>query len=185
MRKTATILLAAIPAFILAQKIPDPMQPPRMVNDFSGLLSQGDCNRLEAELREFYAQTSSQIYIVTLDDLQGQDISQYSFLLGEQWGIGTRGKDNGILILVHPSGDKKHGDAFIATGYGLEGAVPDITANHIVAFDIIPHFKQLDYFGGLQAAVKTIMDLTRGEYTAEEYLKRKQAAAQGPPVSLF
>lgn len=161
------------------------MQPPRMVNDFSGLLSQGERSRLEQELREFYAQTSSQIYIVTVDDLHGHDIAQYSFLLGEAWGIGTRGKDNGILILIHPSPDKKHGDAFIATGYGLEGSVPDITCNHIVTFDIIPHFKQLDYFGGLQAAVKTIMDLTRGEYTADEYLQRKKEAAQGPPVGLI
>jgi uncharacterized protein len=56
----------------------------------------------------------------------------------------------------------------------LEGAVPDITAHHIVDFEMIPHFRELDYFGGLEAASNTLMELTRGEYTADEYLQRNQ-----------
>jgi uncharacterized protein len=180
MKKTTgifLILLAVLQA--RAQDFPEPMQPPRMVNDFSGLLNPNDRQKLETKLQQFYNQTSNQIYIVILDDIKGYDIAEYSALLGEKWGVGTRGKDNGVLILVNPSPDRKHGDVFIATGYGLEGAVPDAKANRIVDFDIIPHFKQLDYYGGLDAATTTIMDLTRGEYTMDEYIQKHESSSVG------
>lgn len=176
------ILISLIPSFAAAQDIPDPMQPPRMVNDFSGLLNENENRQLEARLQEFYYQTSSQIYIVILDDLDGYDIAGFSFLLGEQWGIGTKGKDNGILILLNPSPDRKHGDVFIASGYGLEAVVPDAMANRIVDFDMIPHFKELDYYGGLEAAASTIMDLSRGEYTMDEYIQRNARASTKTPA---
>jgi len=158
----------------IGQDIPDPMQPPRMVNDFSGLLEAGDREQLETKLQDFYYETSTQIYIVILDDIAGYDISDFTFRLGEKWGVGTKGKDNGAVILLNPSPDRQHGDVFIATGYGLEVAVPDITAHHIVDFEMIPYFKQLDYFRGLDAASNTLIELTRGEYTADEYLQRNQ-----------
>ncbi len=184
MRTAVLLLFIAFGISSYAQDIPDPMQPPRMVNDFSELLAADQQNMLEKTLQDFYFETSSQIYIVILDDIHGYDISQYSFLLGDKWGIGTKGKDNGILILLNPSPDRRHGDAYIATGYGLEGAVPDITANHIVTYDLIPHFKNLDYFGGLMAASQSIMDLTRGEYTAEQYLERK-GQSRGSPIGII
>lgn len=157
------------------QEIPDPMQPPRMVNDFSGLLDPSARDGLEAKLQEFYYQTSTQIFIVILDDIGGAEISEFTFLLGDQWGVGTKGKDNGAVILMNPAPDHKRGDVFIATGYGLEGAIPDIIAKRIVEFDMIPSFRQQDYAAGLEAAVKTMMELSRGEYTADEYLQRRQA----------
>ncbi len=160
-----------------AQDIPEPMQPPRMVNDFSSLLNENERQRLETKLQEFYYQTSTQIYVVILDDLAGYDIAEFSFLLGEQWGIGTKGKDNGILILMNPSPDRKHGDVFIASGYGLEAVVPDASANRIVDYDMIPRFKELDYYGGLDAATNTIMDLTRGEYTMDEYIQNRSGSS--------
>lgn len=165
-----------------AQEIPSPMQPPRMVNDFSELLEQGDRQRLETKLQEFYYQTSTQIYIVILDDLGGYDIAEFSFLLGDEWGIGTKGKDNGILILMNPSPDREHGDVYIASGYGLEGAVPDAHANRIVDYDMIPRFRELDYYGGLDAATSTIMDLTRGEYTMDEYIQRQSGSPGTAPA---
>jgi uncharacterized protein len=185
MRTFLLFFLIVLSGVSAAQDIPDPMQPPRMVNDFSGLLDAGRRNSLEKILQDFYYETSTQIYIVILDDLGGYDISDFSFRLGEKWGIGTKGRDNGILILLNPSPDRQHGDAYIATGYGLEGAVPDITCNHIVTYDLIPHFRQLDYYGGLLAASQTIMDLTRGEYTADEYLARKQQSGPGPIGLVF
>jgi len=176
MRSVLYAYLLTICIVATAQDIPEPMQPPRMVNDFSGLLSTAEQNQLEQTLQEFYYETSSQIYVVILDDLQGYDIAGFSQMLGEKWGVGTRGKDNGIVILVNPSPDRQHGDAFIATGYGLEGAVPDALANRIVDLDMVPYFRQQQYFNGLSAAAKTIMDLTRGEYTADEYLRSRQGS---------
>jgi len=185
MRKAVILLFIAFGISCYAQDIPDPMQPPRMVNDFSGLLAADQQNMLEKTLQDFYFETSTQLYIVILDDIQGYDIDQYSFLLGDEWGIGTEDKDNGILILLNPSPDRRHGDVTIAVGYGLEGAVPDITANHIVTYDLIPHFKNLDYFGGLVAASQSIMDMTRGEYTADQYLERKGQSGESPIGIVF
>ena len=168
-------LLLALP--MSGQDIPDPMQPPRMVNDFSGLLDAGNRDQLEAKLQDFYYETSTQIYIVILDDIAGYDIADFAQRLGEKWGVGTRDKDNGAVILLNPSPDRQSGDVFIATGYGLEGAVPDITAHHIVDFEMIPHFREMDYYGGLEAATNTMIELTRGEYTADEYTQRYQEDA--------
>lgn len=176
MKKLIIILLASL--FMVSsgtgQDIPDPMQPPRMVNDFSGLLEEGDREQLERKLQDFYYETSTQIYIVILDDIAGYDIADFTQRLGEKWGVGTKGKDNGVVILLNPSPDREHGDVYIATGYGLEGAATDISSHHIVDFEMIPHFRELDYFGGLEAASNTLMELTRGEYTADEYLARNQ-----------
>jgi uncharacterized protein len=188
MKQTIGIILILLGSFHLrAQDIPEPMQPPRMVNDFSGLLKENDRQKLETKLQGFYYQTSTQIYIVILDDLQGYEIGDFSFRLGQEWGIGTKGKDNGILILMHPSPDRKHGDVFIASGYGLEGAVPDASANRIVDYDMVPRFKELDYYGGLDAATTTIMDLARGEYTMDQYIQRKEgsSAAEGIIVMII
>jgi uncharacterized protein len=168
-------LLLALP--MNGQDIPDPMQPPRMVNDFSGLLETGSRDQLEKKLQDFYYETSTQIYVVILDDIAGYDIADFAQRLGEKWGVGSEGKDNGAVILLNPSPDRQSGDVSIATGYGLEGAVPDITAHHIVDFEMIPYFREMDYYGGLEAATNTLIDLTRGEYTADEYLQRNQEDA--------
>jgi uncharacterized protein len=188
MKKLIHILLAGLffCHSLTGQDIPDPMQPPRMVNDFSGLLQAGDRQTLEKKLQDFYYETSTQIYVVILDDIAGYDIADFTFRLGEQWGVGTKGKDNGAVILLNPSADRKSGDVYIATGYGLEGAVPDAIANRIVDFDMIPYFREMDYIGGLEAATTTLMELTRGEYTADEYLQRNQQAEGSIiPIILF
>ncbi len=167
-------LITFVSFTVRAQDIPKPMEPPRMVNDFSGLLDPVDRDKLENKLQSFYYQTSTQIYMVILDDLAGYDISDFTFQLGEEWGVGTKEKDNGIVILLHPSPDRQHGKAFIATGYGLEGAVPDAIANRIVDYDMIPYFRVQKYYEGLEAATNTIIDLTKGEYTADEYISRHE-----------
>jgi uncharacterized protein len=176
MKKLIFILVAGL--FMTSsgwgQDIPDPMQPPRMVNDFSGLLEAGNREELERKLQDFYYETSTQIYVVILDDIEGYDIADFTQRLGEKWGVGTRGKDNGAVILLNPSPDRQSGDVNISTGYGLEGAVPDITAHHIIDFDMIPLFREQDYYGGISTACNTLMELTRGEYTADEYLQRNQ-----------
>ena len=176
MKKTLFIFISLLMFLhISAQEIPEPMQPPRMVNDFSGLLESTGRDRLEAKLQQFYFETSTQIYIVILDDISDYDIAEYSFLLGDKWGVGTKGKDNGAVILLNPSPDHMRGDVFIATGYGLEGAIPDAIGKRIVEYDMIPSFKQQDYIGGLEAATTSMMELSRGEYTADEYLQQRQS----------
>ena len=183
MNKIYFLILVFLPMAAIAQDIPEPMEPPRMVNDFSLLLNDNNRATLENKLQSFYYQTSTQIYVVILDDIHGYDIADFTFQLGEKWGVGSKDKDNGIVILINPSADRTHGDAFIATGYGLEEFVPDAITNRIVDYDMIPYFKEQRYYDGLDAATTTIIGLTEGEFTADEYIQ--QHSGSGGPLSVI
>ncbi len=157
-------------AYSIKAEIPERPNPPRLVNDFAGVLSPGEAEQLEEKLVRFARETSTQIVIVTVSDLEGYDPGDYAFRIGEQWGVGQQGTDNGLVILVKPKTGNEQGRIFIATGYGLEGVLPDATVNGtIIDTEIIPHFQQNNYYQGLESGTNVIMDITRGEYTAEYY----------------
>lgn len=156
--------------FAQGQNIPDSPYPPRLVNDFAGILNHREVAVLEDSLVNFFNQTSTQVTVVTVNDLDGTSIDDYAFKLGEKWGVGSKGRNNGIVILIKPKTSDSRGQAFIATGYGLEGAVTDLVAKRIVSDEMIPYFRENDYAGGINAAVTTIMRITRGEFTADGYM---------------
>ncbi len=155
-----------------SQDFPSRPNPPKLVNDLSGMLSSRENNFLENKLEAFARETSTQITIVTVPSLNGYQASDYSQRLAENWGIGQKGKDNGILILVKPKTATTKGEAYITVGYGLEAVVPDATAWDIVNREMIPYFKRNDMAGGLDAAATTLMEITRGEYSAEAYSRK-------------
>ena len=149
--KSKTLLLFSIILFsvgVMAQNIPDPMVPYRLVNDFAGVFSTAENSALEQKLLEYNDSTSTQIYVVTIDDLGGYAASDYAFRLGEKWAIGQKSKDNGAVILIKPKIGNSRGQAFIATGYGLEARINDAYAGRIVRNNMIPYFIEEDYFGG-------------------------------------
>lgn len=151
-------------------QIPERPSPPRLVNDFAGILSQAENQQLESKLVKFARETSTQIVIVTLSDLEGYDPGDYAVRLGESWGVGQKDNDNGLVILVKPKIANEQGRVFIATGYGLEGVLPDATLNGaIIDTEMIPHFRQNNYYQGLNNGTDVIMNIARGEYTAEYY----------------
>lgn len=158
---------------IRAQDIPDPMSPPRLVNDFAGLLSQDENSILEKKLRDYNDTTSTQIYVVTVKDLLGYDPADFAVRLGRKWEVGQKGKNNGIVILIKPKIGNENGRAYIATGYGMEDIIPDAIANRIVNLEMIPFFKEDSYFAGIEAGLKIIFDLAAGRYTAEQYAKKE------------
>lgn len=164
---------------LTAQDIPDKPVPPRLVNDFAAMLDPQDAQRLEERLVAFNDSTSTQIAIVIVPTLNGYAKDDYAQRLGEKWGIGRKGKDNGILILVKPKTADSRGEVYIATGYGAEGAVPDLICSQIVDNEILPSFRNGDYYGGLSNAVSTLTSLIRGEYTADEYAGRSQKRTKG------
>lgn len=165
------IFLTLISIHGIAQNFPKKANPPRIVNDYTNFLSSAESQALENKLVNFSYETSTQIAIAIVSDLEGYDPASYAFKLGENWGIGEKGKNNGILILVKPKYQNSKGEVYIATGYGVEGAVPDAITKRIVENEIIPYFKQGMYYKGLDEATNRIMELTRGEYTAEAYRK--------------
>lgn len=173
---TAILLFLAITLTARAQEMPSPMSG-KMVNDFAGVISDRDEAYLEKQLREFNDSTSTQIAVVTVASLDGRSISEYATELGHSWGVGTKGKDNGIVILFKPKTMESRGEVFIAVGYGLEGAVPDATAKMIVEREMIPYFKKNRTAQGISQAVSTLFSLVKGEYTADSYTKKSSMSA--------
>jgi uncharacterized protein len=167
-------LINLISGTIIAQEFPDKPVPPRLVNDFAGLLNNNEVNALENKLVAFDDSTSTQIAIVTIDDLHGYEVADYAQRLAEKWGIGQKGLNNGMLILVKTKTDDSQGKVSIEQGYGLEGAIPDITCAEIIDNEIIPAFKNENYYEGLDKATTVLMALARGEYPADKYGKPKK-----------
>lgn len=171
-------LLIGLSANLFGQ-FPERPQQGSLVNDFANVLTQQQEKQLLRQLSAFGGKTSTALIIVTIPDLQGFDKAQYAVELAHKWGIGQKGKDNGILILVKPKTATSRGEAYIAVGYGLEGVVPDIVANQIVDFEMIPEFKTGDYYAGLARSVNVLMELTVGEYTADQYAQSKSGDLVG------
>jgi uncharacterized protein len=160
-------LVIAIPSS--GQALLQRPQPPRLVNDFAGILSSSDVERLEQKLVAFNDSTSTQIAVVIVNDLQGYDRSDFAIKLASDWGIGQKGLNNGVLVLIKPKTQDAKGLAFISTGYGLEGIIPDLATADIVDREMIPKFRNGDYYGGIDAGTNVIMALAAKEFTAADY----------------
>ncbi len=159
MKKLLFLLyIIAIPAFAI--EFPEKPNPPRLVNDFAGLLSANEDRQLENKLVAFNDSTSIQIAVITITTLDGYDISDYAFKLAQQWGIGQKGSSNGVLLLI----SKEERKMFIATGYGMEGIMPDVICSRIIRDDITPDFKRQQYFEGIDKGTTQMMLLAKGEY---------------------
>lgn len=180
------LIIMTATGIVYPQDIPDKPNPPRLVNDFAGLLSSQEINTLEQKLVAFNDSTSTQIAVVIVKDLSGYDKADYAQRLGEKWGIGRKKLNNGILVLVKTKSADSKGEVYITTGYGLEGAIPDITCGEIVDNEILPSFRQGAYYNGLDKATSTLMSLARGEFTASRYGKQmKKSAGQIAPFGIF
>jgi uncharacterized protein len=154
--------------------------PPRLVNDFAGLMSPEQQAFLETKLVSFNLKTSTQIAIVTVKSLSGYDKADYAIKLSGLWGIGQKGQNNGILILVKPKMANERGEVFVAVGYGLEAVVPDAVARQaLVGAELLPAFKQNDYFKGLDRSTDVLISLTAGEFTADQYVKAVHKGKSG------
>ncbi|PRY89811.1 TPM domain-containing protein [Mongoliibacter ruber] len=143
---------------------PEVPSPPRLVNDFTNSLSSQQESDLERKLRAYNDSTSTQVTIVMIRSVGPYDISDYTFQLGDKWGIGQKDRDNGVLILAAME-DRK---VFIATGYGMEGVLPDALTKRIVNQLIVPNFRMEEYYTGLDKATDMIFKLASGEYKAEK-----------------
>lgn len=180
-------LLFAFSRTTNAQDIPARPDPPRLVNDFAGVLTPDEIQGLERKLVMFNDSTSTQIVVVVVKSLNGFDKNEFARLIGEKWGVGQKGKNNGAVLVVKPKYANEKGEACIQTGYGLEGAIPDALAKRIVENEMIPNFVQGKYFTGIDAATTTMISLAKGEYTAEQYNKRikKKSSPYGLLIPLI
>ena len=163
------VLLAT--GITLKAQLPSPPNPPRLVNDYTGTLTATQINTLERKLVAYNDSTSTQILVLIVDDLQGYSIEQYATEIGHNWGVGQKGKNNGAVILVKPKKGSERGQVNINTGYGIEEFVTDATAKTIIEREMIPAFKEDDYYTGIDNAVNVIMDLCSGKFTQDDYAK--------------
>ncbi len=163
-----------------ANDIPARPEPQRLVNDMAGILSPAQQQALEQKLLTFFTQTSTQIAILTVKDLNGYDKADYATQVAHNWGIGEKGRNNGILILVQPKTGQSRGEVFVAVGYGLEAVVPDAVAHRtLVDEEMIPSFQKNDYYGGIDKATSVLISLTKKEYTAGQYVKKVAGKEKG------
>jgi uncharacterized protein len=145
-----------------AQELPEKSNT--LVTDYTNTLTSEQKQSLESKLVAFADSSSTQIAVVIIHSIGQYDVNEYAQKLGRAWGIGQKDKNNGIVVLVALD-DRK---LSIQTGYGVEGALPDIITQQIRTREINPRFKAGDYYGGLDAGTDAIIKYTKGEYKAEK-----------------
>jgi uncharacterized protein len=150
-----------------------PAKSNRLVNDYANVLSASEESALETKLRGYYDTTSTQIAVVLENSLEGDDLFDYCQRLASAWGIGEKGKNNGVLLYV-AIGDRK---ARIHTGYGMEATITDAMSTRIRTEQMNPAFKAGNYYQGLDDASTTIMQLASGEFVND---KEDKPLQKGP-----
>lgn len=177
MRNRLRSILPLLAAFhlVAAAQVPDPCFPQKpkdegsLVFQYTAFLDPQEKEHLNNKLVHFARETSNRIAVVAVDSLCGYPPADFAFQLGEAWGLGKKGIDNGVLILVKPNGAAGTRHVFIAVGYGLEGAIPDLIAKRIVDEEVLPQFRQGDYYAGMDRATDVLMALAKGEINAKSY----------------
>ncbi len=145
------LALAAIPA----RAAPTFPKLSGRVTDAANILPADVSAALETRLAGLERATGTQLVVATVPDLDGNDIADYGYQLGRAWGIGQKGTNNGVILLVAPNERKVR----IEVGYGLEGTLTDALTSQIIRRDIIPHFKAGDMAGGVTAGADALLAL--------------------------
>lgn len=169
MKRILGILALLITFCASAQEdvIPKQSSPPKLVNDFTGkFLTQEQVQALEQKLVAYNDSTSNQVAIVVVESLEGYSPEDYAIAIGKKWGVGNKDFNNGVIVLVSTGGGQGNRKVAIVTGYGLEGAIPDLTTNAIIDNDVVPNFKEGNYYRGLDMAIDDIIRAAAGRYTA-------------------
>lgn len=168
--------LLLVGLFGFAQDFPE--RSNTLVTDYTNTLSSGEKQRLENKLVAFDDSTSIQIAVIMLRSIGDYDVNEYATELGRRWGVGHQGKNNGIVVLVAKD-DRK---LSIQTGYGLEGALPDVITQQIRVKEMNPRFREGDFFGGLDAGTDAIIKYTKGEYKADAKRAKRSADGGSPAI---
>jgi uncharacterized protein len=172
--------LALLALLILAPAVHAFEVPPNdgFVTDTASVLTADQEQVLEQDLLTYKTQTSNEIAVLIIDTLSGEPIADVAIEAGRKWGVGTSENDNGILIVIAHT-DR---EIFIATGYGLEGAVPDIVAKGVIEEDILPEFRAGRYSEGITAGIEALKKHIGGEYTATRYSESSAGEFLGPVI---
>ncbi|MBQ3325047.1 MAG: TPM domain-containing protein, partial [Muribaculaceae bacterium] len=168
-------LLMLLMTLSMSAAVPEKPTQKLLVWDYAGIMDPAQVQLLEDSLEYFSRTTSNQIVVMTVtnDILDGLSLAEFGQEVGQKWGVGHKGSDNGVVVLIKPkTGDDAMGKgrAFISTGYGAEGPLPDLLCSKIVDNEMIPHFKENDYAGGVWAALDILKPALQGDFNTEEYV---------------
>jgi uncharacterized protein len=153
-----------------------PPKPAAYFNDYAGVVSKEAANRFNEQLAQFERDTSNQVVVAVFSKMQSDsDIADYTQRVAQTWGVGQKEQRNGVVLFVFTQ-DRK---MFIQVGYGLEGALPDLTAFDITEYRIKPHFRNNDYEGGLAEGIDSIFKAIRGEYKGTGKTVRERHGSEG------
>jgi uncharacterized protein len=159
-----------------------PPKPDRYFNDYAGVVSKEAAYRFNEQLAQFERETSDQVVVAIFPKMQSEsDIADYTQRVAQAWGVGQKERRNGVVLFVFVQ-DRK---MFIQVGYGLEGALPDITAFDITEYKIKPHFRSGDYEGGIAIGIDSIFKAIRGEYKGSGKTVAEGHRGGGAPSFLF
>ncbi|MDD5181028.1 MAG: TPM domain-containing protein [Gallionellaceae bacterium] len=173
-------LLCLLPFVAEADEVAVPKLAAR-VTDLTATLTATQQAALESRLRAFEAQKGSQVAVLIVPTTRPEAIEQYAIRVVEQWKLGRKKVDDGVLLLVAKDDRKLR----IEVGYGLEGVLPDVIARRIIAEDIAPHFKQGDFYGGIEAGVNRILAVIQGEALPAPPAAQRQASGGASLESYF
>jgi uncharacterized protein len=162
--KPARISIAALVLSLLVATggLAAPVAVPRLearVTDLAGVLNPGQRQQLEETLRQFEAAKGSQVVVLVVPSTGEETIEQYGIRVADQWKIGRRGVNDGVILLLA----KQDRTVRIEVGRGLEGVIPDAMASRIINEIMVPRFKQGDFPGGIQAGAERILKTIQGE----------------------
>ncbi|MBI3006219.1 MAG: TPM domain-containing protein [Ignavibacteriales bacterium] len=155
------IAVLAIPGILFAQSVP---YLSGRVNDYAGILSADTRSDLESRMKSHEEATSNQVVVLTVTSLEGAVLEEFSLNVAQTWGLGQKGKDNGVLLLIAKDDRKVR----IEVGYGLEGTLTDARCSEIIRFEIVPRFKNGDFDGGVFEGVTAILGTIEGTYVSAE-----------------
>lgn len=165
-------------SFFGQDQVPNPPSPPKLyVNlskQFPNFLNPTEAAQLEKELETFEKETSNEIVVVIVDNFNGMDRADFAIKLGEKWKVGKEKEDNGVVILIKPTKTDGKRTSFIATGRGLEGAIPDATCKLIVDKELNPFLKDNKNFEGISKSLTVLKKLAKGEINQKDYSKKEE-----------
>jgi uncharacterized protein len=182
--KRIALCLAAIVAINAPAAEVVPPKPAAYFNDYAGVVSKEAANRFNEQLAQIERDTSNQVVVAVFPKMQSDsDVADYTQRVAQAWGVGQKEQRNGAVLFVFTQ-DRK---MFIQVGYGLEGALPDLTAFDITEYRIKPHFRNNDYEGGLGEGIDSIFKAIRGEYkgTGKTVMERRRTNTPAPSFLIF
>ncbi len=139
-------------------------KPYGYVNDKAGILDPADEKKLEAKLKGWQNSTSNEFAVLTVKTTGNESAQEYSFRIAEQWAIGDKEKDNGLLLLIAVE-DRKF---YMQVGEGLEGVLPDGKVGLLINQELPPKFRAGDFYGGIDNYVTKVIGIVGGAYTIDE-----------------